>query len=563
MLTGKRKGSNFTVTLVIGGDAPRELSFAMPAISAGPRRVGMTQTENKRETEKEYLVELNAYWETLSEKEQEKLYELYEDAYEVSNDKDLWREHLPGIMSQIVDMHPIERIEKLYPRDSIWYPDDMKNDFGAVCTNYSEDMTYVRRDYYDLIIFGIALRALVPVFCAVGAVNTTTRGRSTEETVHIVHRTESAYNMLMGTALANCKAMEKLDSYLTEAIVRIEKENKKTQRGAAPITLIAIFVGLGTESLDAYIRAYAIVGIICNAILNPISNTAQARVASLACVIYRGVKTEVCMKLAKKLSSNSFREKVAPNKLKMFGEESKISAVDGVRGRSAAPIKVAVQAEVAIMDYRTTIKHLNPTLVPSEVKVYIDSMYSNRPQYTHIIHEWLTAAIMKKVIHRKTLPDFQPKSMAMAMAIAQAELVNQGYQSLAVFLSCTQVPKAIEYRFDYPMDALTKEMKDKLDECYPAGFMDRNKTYQNPAIVNISEFAESWVNMNTHILKCDDETLRRLRIPQENLKEVVVDGVTQLQYTPQKGLRNDLAEFLHRSARRQMNAGIISNKTYK
>ena len=528
-----------TCVNVIHGE--ETLEFAMPNISAGKQRPGLTPTKNKRQTELEYFFEINLLWEGLSNKECDTLFSIYRDVYELSTaDNATKREYMPKLTEQIVKMHPIGDIMKLFPKEGVWIPDDMKKSFDSVCPNYSQEMTYLVDDYYSLVCFGIAIRSLVPVLSAVGAVNTTTRNRSVEETRNTVYNTTYAYNLIMGTFLAEDPAVLKLDAFLSEAIVRIQKENKATSRGAASIALIAVFEGFGSEALQDYLRAHAIVNVLSNAILNPVhENSNHSRTTSLATSIYKGVMAEIKTNLAKKLTPDSFREKVPASKMRMFGEESKVSGVDLIRARSTAPIKVPVLSEVHICNYRNCIKTINPDLTPATAKIFIEHA-ANNLQFTHTLHDWLVSSILGLTMERKSFQDMRAESMDTAIGIAQADLVAKGYRELAILLSCSVVYSE-DRNFVYSIDSMKKEFKDKLDIYYPQGFNETERGVQrkrNPAIENIELIINECIVPNRFVLNVSSEMADILHVD----KDIEF-------YIPHANMRNDLAELLCRRAK--------------
>ncbi len=535
----KIERKNTCVTISHNG---QDLTFTMPNIAPGRLRPGMTTTQNKRQSEFEYFFELNELWGTFSEERCNKLFELYEDVYALSTEgSKVCRKHIPSIAEAIINAHPIEEVRNLYPVKRIWIPEDMQESFDSVCTNYVKEMTYLVKDYYNLVTLGIVIRSLVPLFAAVNAFSTTTRNRSVEETRETVYNTIFAYKMVMGTCLAEDPAMEKLDAYLSEATVRIQKENKATGRGAASVAVIAVFEGFGTDSLDDYFRGYALVAVLSNNILNPVHEFSHvARTTSLATSIYKGVMAEIKTNLAKKLSSDTIRERVHASKFRMYGEESKVSAIDIIAGQSNAPMKVAALSTVAIRDYRRCIKHLDKDIAPADAKVYIDNMLENPPEYFTILHEWLIGAVFRYFLDRRSLPDIRRDSDAMPIAagIAQACYVSRGYPEVAKLLSCTAT-FCEDRDFVYSLDSLSKEFKEKLDIYYPQGFNEsdsRTRRKKNPGIENIELLINEYILPYKLNIKVNEEVQQRLKLEQ-----------CEMDYRPHYNLRNDLAEWLCRT----------------
>lgn len=511
----------------------KELDFQIKTIYAPKRTTGNDLT--RQDYEDEFFVEINQYWQSLGVRQQDRLFDLYNDVQELCLEPDeVFREHLPGIVNQIVDIHNIVDIMKMFPRNKVWIPEDAHKSFNDVCVNYTEEMTYLEEDYYNIILFSIWTRCLYPVYAALG-VYTNVRNPTTEERQTVLYRTNYAYQLAMSTAIADHPAVAKLSGYLTAAIPLIKKA---TNANAPTLALVAVMDGFGSDSLEEYMMAFVTVHV-----LTILATDSKNRSMNIVKTIFIRVKTEVTTNLIRQFTDKNVREKSPVAAFTSSGEESKVGYLDSVRAKEVAPVKVPILSEVWFMDYRRAIKAINDRVTPTQAKVYVDSMHANPPKIIHPIHEWLVARMTNAEVHHQTLRDMESDSMLTAMALVQVSLIDKGYPELAVFLSATPIYEDVDTMSTfYPFDAITKELKEKIDIYYPMKFnrlINGKWVYVNDALKSFNMIIEDWVSpFYWELENVDPEVLTTLK---------TAPG----RFIPAPQLRNSLADVSVRMANKK------------
>ena len=162
------------------------------------------------------FLELNRLWGTFSEKELDEVWEIYKNVQLLVTEPDDVRfEVLPDMMRRLVELHYVDRYIALYPQDKVWIPKKLENNFDNISPNYTEAMTYLVSDYYNLMTFTLALKPLIPVFAAFGAYPPV-KMNSQSARRKIVTLTNDCFEILLTSKLGSHPAIQKLrDSYHT------------------------------------------------------------------------------------------------------------------------------------------------------------------------------------------------------------------------------------------------------------------------------------------------------------------------------------------------------------
>lgn len=323
-----------------------EICFGNETLSFGGlarmRKKGMSERGDEL-----LMVELNRLWNLYDVDTQEKVFQCYKDLDEISTEgMEVIEKHLPTIVARLVELHPAEVFKNLYPRERVWIPESLHDDFTRMSPNYTEGMTYTAPDYYNLIIFALQLKPLLPVFGLLQVYDTqrTTRRRSQEERDRndreqlarrraTIQRTVMAFNYIMETEMANSAAVGKLRTYLNDSVKNFQRE---MQRGSSTIETIAAYCGFGTDMLEDYLMAYAVVNVLAQQIVGAIRNHSLNDNAQLVTEIYFSVKGEVETGLANKLTMKNVSSKPSIKVASVGGERGKFSSIDLVSARSMA-----------------------------------------------------------------------------------------------------------------------------------------------------------------------------------------------------------------------------------
>ena len=446
--------------------------------------------------------ELNRYWATLKESDQDELFEAYQLLDEISSESmDVMREHVPKVVAVIAKHHPEEVYKKMYPLNNVFIPEKLHASFNDMSPNYTEAMTYIVPDYYQLLILTLNIKPFIPVFAVLGAY-VSGKGLSQETKRQVVYNINLAFEMICETPLVNSPAIEKLGRFLSSLVEKFQKELSNRSNGTS-LNVLASVCGYGSDMMDEYLLALTVVRLL--AIRPGYADYPDGRMEdnSIVSSIYFGIRTEVESGFANRISGQSVVMKQHPTAVVFNGEKGKVSAIDLVTARSVAPMKEPIRAGVMFMDYRRHIKTTELDIPPALVKTLIDSMQVNHTGVTYELHEWLVAAVCHRRTDHRSYKDIDPDKFVYAMAIAQAIYLNYGMFELAQLLSCEMLPGNVS---GYPFDPADSELKISTDRYYPQAYRpQRNQEQQSVVRTSLDILVRNHISPYSFHLKCSEE----------------------------------------------------------
>ena len=452
------------------------------------------------------LVELNRLWSHYDHETQEQVFQCYKDLEELSTESmEVIEKFLPELFARLVALHPADVIMRMYPRERVWIPDTLHEGFDRMSPNYTQKKTYLAVDYYHLIILAIQLKPLLPIFGmlqvydsqrSVRRRNNEERERNEREQLQrrrgTIQRTIMAFNALMQTPMAQSPSVEKLRDYLAEIVKDFQKD---LQRGTSSIETIAAYCGFGTDMLDDYMMAFAVVNVLAQQIVGAVRSHSLNDNAQLVTEIYFAVKGEVETGFSSKLTIKQIVSKQSIRNVVVGGERGKFSSIDLVSARSDAPIGESIRSEVQFTHtpfQRVLYKQMGIDLSFDEVMTLVnEAKITGQDQPFYEVQEWLVALVMHRFAHHNTYKDMDPMPMRAAVGWAQAIYLHYGMFSIAQLLACRVRPRDLN-QLGYIVDPYAHVSKEEADRFYPQGYnVYRNNAqpqYQNVLHQSIQAF---------------------------------------------------------------------------
>lgn len=496
------------------------------------------------------FLELNRLWRTFSKEEINEVWTLYSEIQMLeAEDEEVRREQAPRIMARLLDIHRPERFKALYPLEKVWIP-DLKESYDEIDSNHTKEMTYIRSDYYDLLINTLVLKPLIPLFAMLGAYNSR-KNQTVAEKRKLVECINTCYELLRGTYMGDYPAVAKLEEYLPKTIENIQKDKGvRGMGGAKSLTLIASIAGYGMDALEEYIMAYSMISILA---LQPVGADYIEGVKkenSLVLRVFYGISPEITEGFADKMSPVSITDKPHASTIKINGEKGKFSVIDLVSGRTPAPVKEGVRTEVYFEDYRKVIKNVGMDIAPARAKLFIDAIIEHHDGTFAELHEWIIAAALHIRAHRKTYKDISPYAFMHGMGLAQAILCNYGFYHVAQLLSCEAIPVE-DSNIIYSFNPISREMKEESNIYYPQAYAPKKNTQSDlnhPLVGSILRVVDELISPYEFTLKTSPEVAQILGVAPEIH-----------QFRPGERLQQELAEFCMLQARHKMR--MVSEQT--
>jgi len=440
----------------------------LPAINRKKQNiVGARNANGEVMTRDDLLfVELERYWTTLTSAEQDQLYETYDTIAALSGaEPETVEEYLPGIVRVLDSLHKISNFKALYPMDKVWIPEKLQENFDSLPPNYPREMTYIRHEYYEMLMYSLTIKAYVPLFNMLGAyING--KGLAQETKRKVVYNMIRSYNVLHGTDLSRSPAIPKLKVFLDCLVEKFQKESNKGPNGTS-LSVLASVCGYGSDMLEEYQMAFTAVFVLG---LHPVGadyGTADMNENNTISQIFYAIRTEVEGGFASRISGQNVLLKQHPVNVVYNGEKGKVTAIDLIEGREDAPPKEPIRGGISMMDYRRFIKRYGIDVPPSTVKTLIDSILTHHNGPTYELHEWLVASVIHRFVDCRSFKDIHRDAFKHGMAIAQAVYLHYGMHDVARLLSCTMIPGNMT---GHPIQPIDNDIKIKMDRYYPHAY---------------------------------------------------------------------------------------------
>lgn len=488
--------------------------------------------------------ELNRYWGTLKESAKDELFNAYVELETLTSETpEVLRECIPKIVAVIAKHHPSEAYRKLYPINNVFIPEKLHYSFNDMSPNYTEAMTYIVPDYYQLLIQTLLVKPFIPVFSVLGAY-TAGKGLSQETKRQVVYNINLAFEMLSETELVNSPAITKLSTFLSSLVEKFQKELSNRSTGTS-LSVLASVCGYGSDMMDEYLLALTVVRLLA---LRPgYADYPDGRMEdnSIVSSVYFGIRAEVESGFANRISGQSIIMKQHPTAVVFNGEKGKVSAIDLVTARSVAPMKEPIRTGISFMDYRRHIKSTELDIPPATVKTLIDSMQANHTGVTYELHEWLVAAVCHRRADHRSYKDVDPDKYIYGMAIAQAIYLNYGMYELAQLLSCEMLPGNVS---GYPLEPVDSELKISVDRYYPQGYRpQRNQEQQSVVRASLDLLVRNHISPFQFHLHASDEAAELLHcqadIPNYRPGSRILTQITEILGIQARGKLKEVAWF--------------------
>ncbi|AWN09065.1 hypothetical protein MLDJOKPK_00135 [Salmonella phage SPAsTU] len=487
------------------------------------------------------FMELQRVWDYMTPDEQDELFMAYLMLDELANEsKETQREHMPKIVKTIAKFHKADVYRKLYPIDKLWIPQNMEDTHDDMNSNYPEAMTYIRPDYYELLILALAVKPYIPVFLTMG-VFPIGKNLPIETQRKMVDDLTYCLELLHETEVMSLPGILKLEGFLQSVMEKVDKEQSNKGMNNTSLSVLAAMRGYGTDMMEEYIKAYTIIRLLA---VRDVGGELPKEAMSNNNVVtgmYFLVKQEIETGFANKISNQPVLLKLHPESVVFNGEKGKINSMDLVQARSSAPMKEFVRTEVSFLDYRRFLKTMNlPNAAPADVKILIDSMLTTHQGPINVLHEWLVALALHRSAHYKTYTECGPEAFLHGMALAQATYLNYGMHDIAQLLSCDM--QWSELSSGYAADPIRPELKTDLDRYYLQEYRNpRNLEPQSTPRESLNILHKDHINPYLFHLRATPEAAELLKCETEDAR-----------YIPRLSLHNTLAEFMVINARRKL-----------
>jgi hypothetical protein len=389
--------------------------------------------------------QINDYWRYIQKPYQDKIFDIYKrikTVYETIWNTNELTKQLYTLVAELYDQHDFNDLEHWTKfHSNVILPDGLRETYVESHENPgSRERTYLKEDYWKLLVLSISLRIMIPVWGEFIARTRKESGTALKEFY--------AFQLLAYSNIAKSEPMEQLRIYVEHSI--------PTEKSMSS----AILAAISSEDFTTWALALVVVRRLCVGDVRGVEVN-----SSLVPVIYKFLGQKV------KSHDSSFMGLVKEKITEGQGQESEnnLSKLEGYKVKQELPagdiaiISHYVKDPVAMalrlcsdLDLRLLELSLESVRVLETEQIW-------KPQM--VIMQW----VLKTVIPPKGLFYINKTLSLKALAVAQAVLWHKGHYELAGLIS------AIEYSNDDELNLggndgrarITKDQLEQLDVLYP------------------------------------------------------------------------------------------------
>lgn len=457
--------------------------------------------------------ELNEFWATKSEADQQDIFDAYKEIFTALKEVEDARSHLSHIRAQVQRIfkhYTAADVANIIQNVDVVYTSSMPNDFGR---GGDDGRTYRRSDYYQLVQLALRLRPMVPIF---GQYVRLVKDHSGTH-----YKENAAVTLLKSTDVLENPAMEKLMRYMESTLVNFQHQRT------------AVMGHMGSDEVPYWLAARAIFRRVALGEIDSGSDT-----SSIVTNVYNFVKSQL-ESLPRNFGS-IVRAKTRVNEGSSSTEEN-ISVLESfkIRQQISDGDKVTINAFCREAEY--IAQRIDPTIPEELISEFtrITGAWAARRIQPH--QGTLVKWVLSGVISPRYFDVVGRESALKCIGATQALLYHWGYVNIAALMTAEPLddPNVAPMTSLWQRDQISKETMAQLRAMYPhyraPTKKDQTLDDVNPgsiAVQNVADdvYKSDWVY-------CGPELL---------VGEIKVSDVNTILVPPD--FRNQLAQILMRVA---------------
>lgn len=355
---------------------------------------------------------LNNYFKYLKKEEVDSIWKGFQNIYsamETINDSTRLHARLQMEVKQLYAVLDFEKLKKwLLVNGNVTLPEDLKKDYGPEDINpRTRARTYLRDDYYDLVVLSIMLKPMVPIFGEYI--------RRVSKEIGTRFKEHYAFSLLSTSSIISLPALNRLRVYI-EASVEKEEDKKS-----------AIFGGLGTTELPDWLLSRAIV----------------RRVSVSEENVGENIVANVWHTISQQINSidKTFAGRIVEKRLYgSSGEDDNASIAENYKVKQ----EISDGDLLVLSNYTNQVidmaKRVDPTIDHEKIKKCTMNAENNHLIVIQQHHITITQWVLAKSISPRGIPSLNKPSLLKAIAVTQAILWHWGFDELALLMFSHPAP---------------------------------------------------------------------------------------------------------------------------
>ncbi len=398
---------------------------------------------SSNEDDADLTIEINGFCSCLEAEEQDRLFEIYREAYAVlsaSGDHYMVSRKLMNLATEIYEIIDVEKIG-IWMRyfGNVKVPPVLKE---AYETRDIPDRTYLKDEYYPLVHLAIAVRAMTPIWGSYI--------EHIKKDIGVAFKEMEAVRLITGSSLMECAPIKRLRLYV-DATIRSSDDLDTALRPA-------ILKGIGTEMLPEWLLATIIVRQLAAGDIS-LNRTDKGNIITNIDSAVRSIFDDLPKK---------FDGLVKDRYHRFNPEEDNQSIVEVFKMVSERSVADPIIDGEYIQNGLAVALDIDPTISESKVMACIWYMNQRQDYDLKLPQQIICQYVIDMVISARGVPMLK-KSVANTMvATVQALLWHWGYLDLAILVSANRLEgdhgsiAFMETRY-----RLTPDLQNALDVMYP------------------------------------------------------------------------------------------------
>ena len=392
---------------------------------------------------------LSNYWESLTDPEQDAVYNLYKQLQDVMDtvmDKDERGVLITDISSKLMLYLTSSKLKFWISNNpDIQIPQDIPEEcVENIDRNVTRDRTIIRKDYLEIIAMSLAMRAMVPIW---GEYVPTIRNEAGTS-----HKEIYAFNLLRNTEYYFCRAVEVITKYI-EATVKEDKFNPN-------------ILNQGISSED-YGRIMMCTTCVRKVSIADISG--RLTVPNVIKLIYKSIVSKI-QNLDRDYESGIKNKDDESRSESKGNEENKLSVWERYRIVFDQDIGTVTELNHSAQNFSVIVSKLG---LLDQRELVLRCLESSKQLINKPLEE-PQLTILKWVIRDAVIPQAIPyvetiETIATLMGLVQAKLWMEGHKYLAILSTCYKRTNTDGILIPAPgsKDHIPKELKDAISLIYP------------------------------------------------------------------------------------------------
>lgn len=460
------------------------------------RNVSSGESDSEAVDPNSQLGEINGYFKSLSDGEQDALFDAYYSAVGIITSERIDIEvitRVTAVFTSMINTHfDLEDVATYMHTWDISYPSSVHATYESDSTRKPRETTYIKSEYFDLACIALVCHGMAPLWTLLG------QSLSGIDRNDILSRDSTILRTLSGTRFISSHQINRLYEFIVYLVENLDDKLKLSVK----------VDGSGTEGIPPFLLATILINKLSSCNITAFDNK------NLIVTVHTSVSSEL-----KKYSNqrSNVRER---SDTRMSDEEDKIGFLESYSTRQKVSDDIYIVNDIYLSNYRQVKNDLDPDIPNELVKVCMDSLDKHYPRiidkHQVTLVQWCLARSIhidedgnrRRLIMPRAVDHIGREGIIAALAVTQAALIYWKFPKIARYISSVGREQDDDTLLlgtvDNPI-AVTADIKELLARTHPYMRPQGSKSAhaQNMALISVDAYCLMLENRDWY-LECTD-----------------------------------------------------------